>query len=74
MENAFIEAYNGRLRDECLNGHQFTSIVDAQSKIEAWRVDYNQRRSHRSLGHLTPNDFVAKRQAIQAAEDVVCSG
>ena len=63
VENAFIESFNGRLRDECLNVHQFTSIADAKEKIEAWRVDYNQRRHHSSLGHLTPNEFVQLRQA-----------
>lgn len=67
VENAFIEAFNGRLRDECLNVHQFTSIEDARTKIEAWRVDYNARRPHSSLGHLTPNEFVAQRQAERAA-------
>lgn len=70
VENAFIESFNGRLRDECLNVHQFTSIEDAKAKIEAWRVDYNQRRPHSSLGHLTPNEYAAKRQdhrVVQAA-------
>lgn len=67
VENAFIEAFNGRLRDECLNVHQFTSIDDARAKIEAWRVDYNARRPHSSLGHLTPNEFVAQRQAERTA-------
>jgi len=61
VENAFIESFNGRLSDECLNVHQFTSIEDAKAKIEALRVDYNQRRPHSSLGHLTPNEFVAQR-------------
>lgn len=73
VENAFIEAFNGRLRDECLNVHQFTSIDDAQTKIEAWRTDYNQCRPHSSLGHLTPNEFVAQRQALRTAEEVVFS-
>jgi putative transposase len=59
VENAFIESFNGRLRDECLNVHQFASIAEAQQIIEAWRLDYNQRRPHSSLGHLTPNEFVA---------------
>ena len=68
VENAFIEAFNGRLRDECLNVHQFTSIEDARTKIEEWRVDYNQRRPHSSLGHLTPNEFIAQRQAMRTAE------
>ena len=69
VENAFIEAFNGRLRDECLNVHQFTSIEDARAKIEAWRVDYNARRPHSSLGHLTPNEFVAQRQAMRTAAE-----
>ncbi len=72
VENAFIEAFNGRLRDECLNVHQFTSIADAQEKIEAWRVDYNQRRPHSSLGHLTPNEYAEQRQN-RTVEDVVFS-
>jgi putative transposase len=72
-ENAFIEAFNGRLRDECLNVHQFTSLADAQARIETWRVDYNQLRPHSSLGHLTPDEFVEQRQA-RAVEDVAFSG
>ena len=64
VENAFIEAFNGRLRDECLHVHQFTSVEDAQTKIEAWRIDYNARRPHSSLGPLTPNEFVAQRQGL----------
>jgi putative transposase len=73
VENAFIESFNGRLRDECLNVHQFTSLAEAQQIIEAWRLDYNQRRPHSSLGHLTPNEFVGQRQVIQDAEEAVCS-
>ncbi|MCC2641337.1 MAG: hypothetical protein K0S45_1750, partial [Nitrospira sp.] len=74
VENAFIESFNGRLRDECLNVHQFASLDEAGIIIEAWRVDYNQRRPHSSLGHLTPNEFVAQRQGQQIVEDLVCSG
>ena len=73
VENAFIESFNGRLRDECLTVHQFTSLTEAQGIIEAWRVDYNQRRPHSSLGHLTPNEFVIQRQESRSAEAVVCS-
>jgi putative transposase len=51
-----------------LNVHQFASIADAQDKIEAWRLDYNQRRPHGSLGHLTPSEFVAQRQVMTTAE------
>jgi putative transposase len=73
VENAFIESFNGRLRDECLNVHQFASLAEAQSLIETWRLDYNQRRPHSSLGHLTPNEFVGQRQVIWAAEEALCS-
>jgi putative transposase len=67
IENAFIESFTGRLRDECLNVQQFASIADAQTKIEAWRLDYHQR-PHGSLGHLTPSEFVAQRQVMTTAE------
>jgi len=73
VENAFSESLNGRLRDECLTVHQFTSMAEAQDLIEAWRLDYNQRRPYSSLGHLTPNEFAGQRQALQTAEAVLCS-
>jgi putative transposase len=73
VENAFIESFNGRLRDECLNVHQFTSLADAQAIIEAWRVDYNHRRPHSSLGHPTPTEFINHRQERRGVEAVVCS-
>ena len=81
VENAFIESFNGRLRDECLNVHQFTSIDDAKAKIEAWRIDYNQRRPHSSLGHLTPNEFARatsgttdRRSRVSLAPSCLVSG
>ena len=73
VEHAFIEAFNGRLRDECLNVDQFASLADAQSKIEAWRIDSNQRRPHSSLDHLTPNEFAEQRQATWVAEGATFS-
>ena len=72
-ENAFIESFNGRLRDECLNVHQFVSVDDARAKIEAWRLDYNQRRPHSSLGHLTPNEYVEQRQNLMVVDGAVSS-
>jgi putative transposase len=62
IDNAHIESFNGRLRDECLNVNQFTSLAHAQAIVEAWRNDYNQQRPHGSLGHLTPSEYVRKRQ------------
>lgn len=63
VENAYIESFNGKFRDECLNEHWFTSLKDAQEKIEAWRKDYNRNRPHSSLGNLTPEEFVKKNYA-----------
>ena len=59
-DNAFIEAFNSRLRQECLNASWFLSMVDARTRIEAWRIDYNQNRPHTSLGGLTPDAFAAQ--------------
>ena len=72
-ENAFIESFNGRLRDECLNVEQFTSIEDVRAKIEAWRIDYNQHRPHGSLGDRTPNEFMRQMQFIGATEKAAIS-
>jgi len=60
VDNAFIESFNGSLRDECLNTNWFLSIEDAQAKLEAWRVDYNQYRPHGSLDNMTPEEFAGK--------------
>jgi putative transposase len=56
-QNAFIESFNGRFRDECLNEHWFVSLKDAQEKIETWRKEYNRHHLHSSLGYLTPEEF-----------------
>jgi len=58
QQNGFMESFNGKLRDECLNEHVFTSLAEARRLIEAWRVDYNTERPHSSLGYLTPNEYV----------------
>jgi len=54
VENAFIESFNGKLRDECLNSHVFSSVVEAQVVLDAWREDYNLVRPHSSLQDRTP--------------------
>jgi putative transposase len=51
-DNAFVESFNGRLRDECLNTHWFLSLDDARAKIEAWRRDFNESRPHTSPGFM----------------------
>ena len=60
VENAYIESFNGRLRDECLNENWFLTLEHARGIIERWRVDYNTVRPHSSLGYLTPEEFRAQ--------------
>ncbi len=60
-QNACIESFNGRLREECLNQHWFTSIGEARSIIEGWRIDYNTERPHSSLKCKTPEEFATAR-------------
>lgn len=57
VQNAFIESFNGTLRDDCLNMHWFVSLDDAKVTIEDWRRDYNDFRPHSSLGGLTPTEY-----------------
>jgi putative transposase len=57
VENGYIESFNGKFRDECLNNHWFLDLDDAKTKIEAWRRDYNEVRPHSSLGDLTPKEY-----------------
>lgn len=59
-QNAFIESFNGRLRDECLNETLFSSLNDAREELAKWREDYNHYRPHSSIGNLTPSEFVEK--------------
>jgi putative transposase len=60
VQNAYVESFNGKFRDECLNQNWFTSLDDAQAKIEAWRRDYNGTRPHSALGNLTPSEYAAR--------------
>jgi putative transposase len=57
VENAYIESFNGRFRDECLNEHWFLTMAHARRVIEDWRIEYNTERPHSSLGQLTPEQF-----------------
>ena len=58
-DNAFIEAFNGRFRQECLNENWFLSLEDAEEKVESWRRHYNGERPHSALGNLSPREVVA---------------
>lgn len=62
VDNRFIESFNGRLRDECLNDNWFMSLQEARTIIENWREEYNTQRPHSSLSDLTPSEFFEKEQ------------
>jgi len=66
VQNAFIESFNGKMRDECLNEHWFISLAEARETIEAWRRDYNEVRPHTSLGNRTPQEFAACGAALRS--------
>jgi putative transposase len=66
IQNAFVESFNGRLRDECLNETAFSSLAHARELITEWRADYNGRRPHTSLGGLTPAEFASRSNQGQS--------
>lgn len=64
QQNAFIESFNGRLRDEMLNETLFTSLAQARVELEQWRRDYNTERPHSALGNLTPIAYAARTASV----------
>jgi putative transposase len=60
VENCYIESFNGKLRDECLNMSWFMDLNHARRILEEWRIDYNTQRPHSSLDYLTPDEFLQK--------------
>ena len=66
-ENGYIESFNGRLRDECLNVQVFFTVADARDKLEQWRLDYNRVRPHSALGDSAPQEFASAWQTAAAA-------
>jgi putative transposase len=63
-ENPYIESFNGKFRDECLNMHVFVDVREAQQVAESWREEYNTQRPHSSLGYLTPEEFAVKKTTL----------
>jgi putative transposase len=68
-ENAYIESFNGKFRDECLNEHWFITMEQARRIIEAWRIEYNTERPHSSLGNLTPEEFATNQGVVLLTAD-----
>ena len=73
IQNAYIESFNGRFRDECLNEHWFTSMAHARAEISRWRSYYNERRPHSALGYVPPAQFAAMLRAREpgASQSVI---
>ena len=67
VQNAFVESFNGKMRDECLNEHWFVSLGEARQIIEDWRRDYNEVRPHAALGNRTPKEFTGAGAALPPA-------
>jgi putative transposase len=67
VENAHIESFNGRLRDECLNTHWFAGLDEARQILEDWRRDYNETRPHSSLADLVPSEYLAQLLDLKPA-------
>ena len=67
MQNGYIESFNGKFRDECLNDHWFTSLQQAREVIANWRIDYNEVRTHSSCGRIPPAQFAANYRQQQEA-------
>ena len=65
VQNAYIESFNGKLRDECLNEHWFSNLDEAKRLIESWRKDYNTVRPHSALGDLSPEEFIRSKHTSQ---------
>jgi Integrase core domain len=67
IDNGYIESFNGRLRDECLNVETFIDLSDVREKLERWRLDYNQVRPHSALGDRSPEEFARDWKQSTAA-------
>nr|WP_156421896.1 IS3 family transposase [Paucibacter sp. KCTC 42545] len=67
MQNGYIESFNGKFRDECLNEHWFQTLPQARSEIAIWRQDYNEVRPHSSLGRIPPAEFAQRHRTKNQA-------
>ncbi len=65
-QNGFIESFNGKFRDECLNEHWFSTLAEARAIVTAWRRDYNERRPHSAIGYLTPAEYGALHRSTSS--------
>lgn len=71
VQNCYVESFNGKFRDECLNENLFFDMRDARDKIETWRQDYNHVRPHRSLDQATPMEFAHNQERARSEAEFV---
>lgn len=69
MQNAYVESFHGKLRDECLNGHWFLTLEDARRTLKEWRTTYNRVRPHSALGNVPPEEF-AMEEVVRTAKEL----
>jgi putative transposase len=74
MDNGYIESFNGRFREECLNANWFLSLKDAEDKIGSWREEYNVSRPHMSLDYLSPLEFASLSRDISGKTEAKDAG
>ena len=67
-DNALVESFNGKFREECLNAHWFESVENAKEKIDAWRWDYNEHRPRSSLAGRTPREYAVRSKLTGVAK------
>ena len=73
MQNAYVESFHGRLREECLAVSWFQNPFDARRKIGACQIEYNEQRPHSSLGYLTPKEFATAMRAAEAGSALLAT-
>jgi putative transposase len=66
VQNAFVESFHGKLRDECLNASWFGNLWEARGKIAAWKEEYNEERPHSALGYVAPRAFARRMAALRS--------
>lgn len=74
IQNAVVESFNGRMRDECLNANWFLNVADARRKVLTWRQDYNKQRPHSALGYRTPSEYAASKKVDFNPETYIPNG
>ena len=74
MDNGYIESFNGRFREECLNANWFLSLKDAEDKIGSWREEHNVSRPHMSLGYMSPSEFASLSRDIPGKTEAKDAG